>query len=96
MVTVRDGLDRKDVRKLKPGWVKAAIERCFTEDEIRRLVKSLEPKEQLDLLVRVQPREIKADSEGLIVRIMLEGIVNKVLPIQGQVVKGELTGHDPE
>ncbi len=67
----RKGLVAK--RKVRIDWVRKAIESCHTRDEWQELVRSMGPKDQVDALIRVQPKEIKGEI-GSTVRILIEGL----------------------
>ena len=74
-------------------WVRRAIEKAYTQDEwIHRFKTELEFKDQFDALLKVQPKEIKADSVNTF-RLVIEGIVNNA--IQGHVIP-ELPEHEDE
>jgi hypothetical protein len=91
MPTLReDGLYRKDVRHPTPRWYRQAIQKCFTQPEIEKLLKQLDPKDKLDILLKTLPKEIETKGEsGLVIKLMLNNV--KPLEIPGQIVKGALT-----
>ena len=71
-------------RKPRIDWVRKAIETCHTQADWQALVKSMTPKDQIDALLRVQPKLNISESNGLQVILNLNGV--DIRPIEGQVI----------
>jgi len=89
----------KRERKITKDWWDRAVLKATTQDDIADELKKLkesDPKFWLRLVLDSVPRHIVNENNGLVVRIVLDGIVGKSIPIPGQMVKGELSGHETE
>ena len=63
----------KRERYANPGWLKKLYTRAYTDDDVIRMIRMLEPKEFLDHLIRLQPREVKGEMTN-VVRLLIEGV----------------------
>jgi hypothetical protein len=73
--------------KYARNWLRDAFTECYTREEWQERFKKLNPKEQADILTRLEPRKVEAD--GVSVILSLDGMVSKSIPIQAEVIEPE-------
>ena len=76
------------------GWIRSAVGRLYTEDALRKDLLALTPKDRLTIVTNMVPKININENDGLVVRIILDGIINKKM-IRGQVIEQDaLPEHD--
>ena len=89
-------IGKRKGRKPRIEWVRKAVETCHTQAEWQELIKSMTPKDQVDALLKVQPKINVNENTGLTVTLVIDGLKQKA--IEGQVIdeRKALTAPDPE